>query len=259
MFMRNLKFFLKVLYAANDVVNCDRNCHHTISHQYVFSFFYFTLIQRWLIPLAARLYTIISPLPLDHSILQSLLFVPLYPSYSHVSPDNFHDSGGGGGGDGTRLPKSKRNEEYEVKWGEKRSNKAKARECVLLRDKKKSRRTKWRKKKKTRNNRQMKKNSCKSHTHNAYTHTRNTNVLSKFILRIAFLTSVWKYINKKKVSRAGARVCSRVHIIHILYIIVISVRRRWLAASASPWRCSRIFLHFLFEIRSLRRDFFNRL
>jgi len=83
-----------------------------------------------------------------------------------------------------------------------------------------------------------KKNSCKSHTHNAYTHTRNTNVLSKFILRIAFLTSVWKYINKKKSqSRRGTRMFARIHIIHILYIIVISVRRRWLAASASSCRC----------------------
>jgi len=82
-------------------------------------------------------------------------------------------------------------------------------------------------------------------THNAYTHTRNTNVLSKFILRIAFLTSVWKYINKKKVSRAGARVCSRVHIIHILYIIVISVRRRRLVASASSCRCPRILIPLL--------------
>lgn len=54
-------------------------------------------------------------------------------------------------------------------------------------------------KKKPRNNRQMKKkNSCKSHTRKE-TRTRthihidtkgNTNVLSKFILRIAFLTSV---------------------------------------------------------------------
>lgn len=169
-----------------------------------------------------------------------------------------------GGEDGIRLPKSERNGEYEVKRGEKRSNKAKARECVLLRDKKKvgepndGRRRRRRRRHGT-IDKWGKKIVVKA-THITRTHTHeNTNVLSKFILRIAFLTSVWKYINKKKVSRAGARVCSRVHIIHILYIIVISVRRRWLAASASPCRCPRVFPFPFWEIRSLRLQYIQTL
>lgn len=53
------------------------------------------------------------------------------------------------------------------------------------------------------------------------TDTQNTNVLSKFILRIAFLTSVWKYINKKSQSRWGTRML-RVHI-YIIYYSYINV------------------------------------
>lgn len=76
-------------------------------------------------------------------------------------------------------------------------------------------------KKKPRNNRQMRKivvkathvrTRTRTHIH-VYTR-RNTNVLSKFILRIAFLTSVWKYINKKSQSRRGTRMFA-----HTYYIL----------------------------------------
>jgi len=83
-------------------------------HILSFPYFYFNLalinsINRVCIRLSLRY-----P-PITQSF-KSLLFVPLYPSYSHVSPDNFRDSKRAGEG-GIKLLKVKENGEYEVKRG----------------------------------------------------------------------------------------------------------------------------------------------
>jgi len=79
-------------------------------HIFSFPYFYFNSmlinsINRVCIRLSIRY-----P-PITQSF-KSLLFVPLYPFYSHVSPDNFRDSKRAGEGE-IKLPKVKENGECE--------------------------------------------------------------------------------------------------------------------------------------------------
>lgn len=139
-----------------------------LSHLYVFSFRYFTLIQCFLIPLAASVYDYLSATLRPSYSFKSLLFVPLYPSYSHVSPDNFRDSEQRGGR-WNKATESERNEVCEVKWGE---NDLSQRVCVIVEQKEIGEPNDGRRGR--RHGTIDEENSRKSHTHkNAYRHTKH--------------------------------------------------------------------------------------